>query len=223
MNGGINHMQQLCFLPVMQASNRSAEQHEIAARIDETKAIDQTFGVWLEGNGALNIAPLHHDRPQNSTEQADCGEVLALLRSEKSSGHQKWYLVTRSGRLGLNGITPPLPVAQLRPGALLSIDQQFWLVSTFWKPQPGPAPPEVADKECPVCGAELAQAPVVQCFCGRWTHLERPEQADDGDALNCYLAAPQCADCERPATLDPLLVPEPSEKLLDPVGQRTLL
>jgi len=57
-------------------------------------------------------------------------------------------------------------------------------------------------------------APVVQCACGRWTHLERPEQPQSPDALNCYLAAGTCGDCGRAATLKPQIVPEPPEKLL---------
>ena len=68
-------------------------------------------------------------------------------------------------------------------------------------------------RPCPVCGGELGWAPDVECPCGRWMHLERPDRPGDKDSLNCYLEADECGECRRRTSLDPQFVPEVPEKL----------
>jgi hypothetical protein len=97
---------------------------------------------------------------------------------------------------------------------LLSLGDEFWVVSNVWSPEPIVAPPELADKNCPVCGLELGCAPVVACLCGNYMHLERPDDPNDPEALNCYLTKAQCGACQRPTGLEPQVVPEIPEALL---------
>jgi hypothetical protein len=184
-------------------------------RIDEGAALGAPFGLWLDAGNELAARPLAQ-RGDADCEAARGATLLATLKCVSEDRHPAWYLVPRSHRLGINGTVPPLPLVRVEPGALLSVDGEFWLVCSVWQPKPGPAPPEVADRPCPVCGGKLGEAPVVQCptpLCGRWTHLERPDDPRSEDALNCYLAA-DCPNCHHPATLDPLFVPDPHEKLL---------
>jgi hypothetical protein len=45
-------------------------------------------------------------------------------------------------------------------------------------------------------------------------HLERPDQPDDSQALNCYLLAGSCGVCGRSSNLEPSLLPVPDETLV---------
>jgi hypothetical protein len=143
-------------------------------------------------------------------------ELLGFLRlrEDQAGGRSSWLLVAATDRVGVNGMTPPLPVVLLQPGMLLSLGDEFWIVTNRWAPEPIAAPPELADKECPVCGFELKVAPVVACLCGNVMHLERPESPDDSEALNCYLTAGSCGSCLRPTSLAPRAFPEIPEPLL---------
>jgi hypothetical protein len=87
------------------------------------------------------------------------------------------------------------------------------MVAQVWRPAAVEAPADLKDKPCPVCGGPLGAAPVIECACGRWVHLENPASPDDADALNCFLAAETCGECQRPAVLQAQAIPELPEKL----------
>ena len=129
------------------------------------------------------------------------------------TGGRGWYLVTPHASIGINGTSPVLPVARVEPGDLLSIGDRFWFVSTLLRPELMDAPAELRDKPCPVCGGELGLAQVVQCSCGRWMHLERPDDPDAADALNCFLAAGRCGGCGRQSSLEPIIIPAVPERM----------
>jgi hypothetical protein len=186
-------------------------------RIDESAAREAAFALWIAAPGEL-CAILLAGKSRRGDRPAGDAAWVASLKCLDDNGTPAWYAAVRGNRLGINGAASPLALTRLLPGALLSVDTAFWLVSHVWRPVPGPAPPEVAELVCPVCGDKLSRAPVVQCpgaGCNRWTHLERPEQPEDKEALNCYLfTGGECPDCHSPATLDPIVAPEPHEKLM---------
>ena len=124
-----------------------------------------------------------------------------------------WDLVPCTGELGLNNLPMCLPLANLESGDLLSLGNRFWMAASLWTPEPVDAPDELRDKPCPVCGGQLGLAQVVECACGRWTHLETPSSPHDTASLNCYLAAGKCGGCGRPALLEPQVFPEISDYL----------
>jgi hypothetical protein len=111
-------------------------------------------------------------------------------------------------------------MTSLEPGMLLSAGTHRWLVVLEWIPQPETVPAALADRPCPVCGAALKLAPVCQCVCQRYAHLEAPDEPNNKNALNCFLRGP-CGLCGRIASLEPVLVPEPHDKLLDRQGLGT--
>ena len=113
----------------------------------------------------------------------------------------------------LNGART-LPLAVIDAGDLLTLGAATWFLASEWTPEPQAAPPELADRPCPVCGGELKLAPVVRCVCGRYAHLEDRSAPGDPQLLNCYLAGP-CGVCQRAPSLNSVLVPEPPDKLLD--------
>jgi len=156
----------------------------------------------------LNLAPSEQP-PTNGTTVAD-------VKLRDSNNGPLGYLIPRQGELRLDGVAP-LTLAMLHPGTLLSIGARRWFVTTQWQPEPSPAPAELAERKCPVCGGELKLAPVVQCTCGRYYHLEKPDAAASEPVLNCFLAG-ACGLCNRPPSLEPVLTPEPPEKLMDVVS-----
>lgn len=127
-------------------------------------------------------------------------------------GEYSWWLVPRSPQLLLDG-SPALPLAALDGGMLLMHGGQRWWLSSVWTPRPRPAPASVAKRNCPVCGGELELAPVLQCPCGRYYHLEDPDRRNDPQLLNCYLSGP-CGLCAHEPSLEPALLPDPGEALL---------
>jgi hypothetical protein len=95
---------------------------------------------------------------------------------------------------------------------LLAIDGEFWHFAIRWTPEVSQPPERLRQKPCPVCGCPLEAAPAVQCLCGRWTHLQNPNQPDDPEALNCFLHVEKCL-CQRRPSLQPLTEPELPESL----------
>ncbi len=204
-------MRELAFLCVVSESpQRVCAGSDAVLPVKSATVCSQSSELWATRDGRLRVTPL------SSAPMADTDETLvATVWYAADAGHPVWYLVSRSSRLAVNG-SLPLPLARLEPGCLFSLGRTAWFVSTLWRPVPQSAPPEVADKPCPLCGAPLSAAPVVQCpspGCGRWMHLERPEDPDSQDTLNCYLTSGQCGDCHRTTSLEPLWVPEPHDKL----------
>jgi hypothetical protein len=167
------------------------------------------LALLVDSQGELTVLP--------AGEATDLpGTLLAEVAARTSGGTPAWWLAPRSASLLVNGLAP-LALTLLAPGDLLAFAAHWWLTVSQWTPQPGPAPAEMAEKPCPVCGMPLNLAPVAQCPCGRYYHLEKPEGNEEADALNCFLAGP-CRMCSRTPTLAPVLMPEPSAKLAGTVA-----
>lgn len=224
---GVTNMSGLALLHL---KNGSAEAHTAKVeeldgkltQIPESAARNNALALLAPAKGGLAVVVTakaksfsgrRHRRPKDS-------DLVAEVKCRVEDGAVVWYLVPRSRRLQIDG-RRPYPLARLEPGALLSIDSDFWFVANVWQPRPRPAPEELANRPCPICGATLSVAPVVRCGghgCGRWTHYERPHEPD-GDFLNCFLATDTCPDCGQPVLAEETLVPEPHDKLLAPASE----
>ena len=201
-------MDNLVLLPL-----QSAEASEGVSEVEIQSAPGTTTKrvLRLDADETLSVVPLEDmSRVNGATNQPH--RQVALLCGTKTTSDTAWFVMGCCGDLMVNGVSP-LELMRVDRGALLSLGGHCWWAASIWRPQPAAAPAELAARPCPVCGGPLSLAPVVQCPCGRWTHLERPEQADSPDALNCYLAAAKC-DCGRAASLEPQISPQPPGKLL---------
>lgn len=168
--------------------------------------------VWLMKDGRL-VAVAGGEMPASDEDRLLFSLTCLESGDTGQQAQREWLLLRRDRTLQLNGV-PVLPVASLEPGHLLAVGSHRWLVASLWKPTPRPAPLAVMNSDCPVCGAPLSAAPVVQCPCGRYMHLEKPTEPNDPQALNCYLLAGTCGLCGRPPSLEPSLLPEPDETLV---------
>jgi len=204
-------METLCLQPAMELPRGQREAVQPVCLTAELCA-QSPRDVWMMDDGRL-VAVASGQMPAGEEDR-----LLFSLTCLESSGagqatQREWLLLRRDRALQVNGI-PVLPVASLEPGYLLALGSQRWLVASLWKPTPRPAPAAVMNSDCPVCGAPLSAAPVVQCPCGRYMHLEKPDEPNDPQALNCYLLAGTCGLCGRPPSLEPSLLPEPDETLV---------
>jgi hypothetical protein len=162
--------------------------------------------LWMTKAGELRIDSAKQVRPKNN-------RLASLLYRESANSNSQWLLAPMSSRVMHNGIRP-LSLAIIEPGDVLAFENQRWLTTELWRPIPAPAPQAVAEKECSVCAGPMKLAPVIQCPCGRYYHLEHPDNPDDPQALNCYLTAGMCGLCERKPSLDPQFLPLPPEELI---------
>ena len=194
-------MRTLCLHPV-QAPGQSGQPEYLLIR--STDCRDIPLGLWTAA-GKLMLS---------ADASVPEGERVAnFLYRDAANGNSQWFLSAMSSRLMHNGVRP-LPLAIVEPGDLLAVDDRRWLVTELWQPVPAPAPERIAEKECSVCGGRLKLAPVIQCPCGRYYHLEHPESPGDPQALNCYLTAGMCGLCERKPSLTPQFLPPPPEELI---------
>jgi hypothetical protein len=167
----------------------------------------RTWDVRVTEAGQLLVAPsAPESAPQN-------GELIALLCAGRNRDGREWHLLPRSPLLGVNGLCPPLDVCRVEFGSIITWKSFAWRVALLWTPEPREAPPELANKTCPVCSEKLGLVPVVQCVCGRWSHFENPAEPHSPDFLNCFTSTHQCPSCQRPTSLEPQMVPAPLEKL----------
>jgi hypothetical protein len=206
-----------------------ATRQKQGAEVKTLQAIP-VVGTPARGNGALRIDPpagggvsLLRRRPDGaltlepaSSARAAAKKIdrdaLGLLWPQGTGRAAGWLFLRLSDAVAINGAVP-LGLAWLAAEDLFAVGARVWFLAWRWTPQPVEAPAELRDKKCPVCGLPLAAAPVVACACGRWSHLEKPEAADDSEALNCYLTSAACGGCNEPASLEPRLLPEIPEKL----------
>jgi len=189
-------------------------------RIDVTSGKQSGLGMWCDKDGTLRVSPLDgHGRSSGKptkrrSSRGRKGPRLAVtVKCVLEDSSAAWYGVPQTTDVGVNSLGRPFPLFRLEPGTLFSVGQHCWWVTEAWQLKPQPAPPEIAESPCPVCGSKLSVAPVVHCpgqNCGRWTHLEQPGSEE---ALNCYLLSDKCGGCLHPTTLEPVLVPEPPEQL----------
>lgn len=202
-------MNALQLTPVIGGVDRGAGEPTV---IDVAPGAGKSYALRLREDSPLMATPF--EPGDNLPALGDDGaDIVALVHQCGDASREIWALVTIAGGLGLNAMAPPLPVAVLEPGMLLAIGDRAWFVSSLWHPTPREAPATLRDQPCPVCGGKLGLAPVVECSCGRWSHLENPAAPDDTDALNCFIAAGKCGGCGRRATLAAHIVPEVPERL----------
>ena len=199
-------MQSLLLVPLAGRGNPTSAR-ATPLEIDAAASNVSTFMLSLDLEAHLHATPAPLP-PHSYTNREE--RPLALLHAGPRGA---WSIVPLGDELAINA-QPPFPVQRLDLGMLMTVGTLAWMVCGLVQPRPVAAPKEVADKPCPVCGAPLALVTVVQCpNCLRWTHLERPDDPQAKDALNCYVTASTCS-CGRAATLEPQVIPEPPAKLL---------
>jgi hypothetical protein len=196
-------MKSLVFAPIVREAQDAAPIRPIA----NSSAIPGWYKVLLHHDGELVLEGV------DSTTQPTHGStgdlpVVAWLRVHLVDREPAWNLIPCIGELGLNNMPMCLPLANLEPGDLLTLGNRLWMAASLWKPERIDAPADLRGKPCPICGGQLGLAQVVECACGRWTHLENPSSPNDPAALNCYLAAGNCGGCGRPAILEAQVYPE---------------
>jgi len=180
-------------------------EEEPLLRIDAWQCQKAPLELYLDSQERLAAAPASKVRKQK--------RIAAVISGPGASANDySWWLIPRSAMVSINGVQP-FPLAALDRGVLLTFGGHRWLVASQWAPTPCPAPQSVANRDCPVCGGALSLAPVIQCPCGRYYHLENPGDADNPGLLNCYLSG-ACGMCGREPSLKPQLLPTPDEKLL---------
>ena len=121
-------------------------------------------------------------------------------------------LVPADRELRVSG-QPILGVKVLHPGDVLSTPHGDYLVTRRFRSSVGPAPEELAEKACGVCGMPLRLATIARCSCGCGYH-EEPSSADasgDSDRLSCFSDTRFCLACQRQKTLDEQFLPSPEE------------
>jgi hypothetical protein len=157
----------------------------------------------MQDDGSLHAMPGSHVVP-----------LFELACLKPNGDDPQWLIVRRDHTLLHNGLKA-FALNLVEPGDLLACGAHSWLVTDLWQPHPQSAPEALANEACPVCGGSLHLAPVVRCVCGRYTHLEKPDNLADPQALNCYLQSGPCA-CLRTPSLEPAFLPEPDESLVEP-------
>jgi hypothetical protein len=204
-------MKNLVLIPVEQGPRRG--QH--AVRIDTAQAAAE---LMRDNDVGLAARSLDAQTADNGNGAAgDAREPVAALHGLASGDERAWYLVPHAQDLQLNG-KRPLSLAALEPGDIVSVGSGDWWVAQLFTPTRIDPPENLAGKCCPVCGFDLVELkiPVVGCSCGRtFYHLEKPEEPDNPDVLNCWLKANQCASCQQPCSMEPRLIPEAPIKLFD--------
>ncbi len=200
-------MKTLCLHPVRKGQNSKDSSSEVLL-ISSEDCQETPLVLWMTKQGGFRVSPENKVR-------ASSNRLASLLYREEANSNSQWLLSPLSAAVMHNGIRP-LSLTMIDPGDVLAVENQSWLTSELWRPIACEAPENIAEKECSVCGGALNLAPVIQCPCGRYYHLERPETPDDPQALNCYLTAGMCGLCERKPSLDPQFLPVPPEELIPP-------
>lgn len=195
-------MHQLTLLPTCQDANPHGER-PCDVSIDYTADQKAAFSVRLD-NGQLAVSM--------TCERKGRGDQIARFCYQPIDGGGEWFIVDPTHQFSIND-QPTLGIQRFAPGDLLGRGLQSWFVTQRVSPQPIEAPASIREKICPMCGDKLGAAPVVECSCGRFLHLENPADPADEAALNCFLVARVCGSCGQPTTLEPRLVPEPPPQL----------
>lgn len=179
-------------------------------------ATDTPQEVWVTPRGELR------PKPTRKRSKGRARPLLTLLCRDGGAPQPSWLMLPLDRDLLHNGVRP-LPLAVLQPGDVLAVGEYRWFAAEVWQASPFPAPASVAERECPVCGGYLSAANVVQCPCGRYYHLEMPEDPDNENALNCYLTAGECGLCHKEPSLEPQFLPTPPEELIHPADAEAAL
>ncbi len=197
-------MKKRCFTPVMRTDPPGIESE---LRIAEPAAGCATIALYCDPDGVLHAQSVDGDGCGEISTAVANAALLGYLRYVDRDGAGDWLFVGHHRQLGLNGVSPPLPVMAIEPGALLSFRGDFWHCAQEWTPEVATPPEHLRERPCPVCGAPLSAAPAVECLCGCWTHLQKPEAPEDTEALNCFLHVGTC-QCQRKTSLAPRKEPE---------------
>lgn len=203
-------MRWLTFIPVLSCPEPQVSENTPSLPLEPTQCRFPTpavFALRLSAGNRLAAEPVPANDSISALLKGD-SSIAALVFPQTSCDAPEWILVACSRRLGLNGQTPVLPVAAIDLGDLLTLGEHGWMIGSLWRPEPVDPPDNLRHTPCPVCGGELGMTRVVQCACGRWSHLENPADANDPQALNCFLKAGLCGECGRRASLEAQLVPE---------------
>lgn len=198
-------MKTLC-LHLIHADHRSGPKMPEPLLVRSTDCEETPLVFWKPNRGAMKTSG-----PKGIPKKAV--RFASLLYRDSANSNPTWLFAPLSPSVMHNGIRP-LPLAIIEPSHVLAFEDQTWLVTELWRPTPFPAPEKIADKECSVCAGQMKLAPVIQCPCGRYYHLERPDALDDPNALNCYVTSGMCGLCERKPSLEPQFLPVPPEELI---------
>lgn len=124
-------------------------------------------------------------------------------------------MVARNPGLLLNAL-PALDFHTLMPrDCLILVPGVMTYVTERFFPHAGPPLPEHLRLRCPCCKIEVSSdTRVVSCRCGCVYHNESAESHPDleaEDRLNCFEKVRICLSCNRPLSVDPILVWSPGE------------
>ena len=149
------------------------------------------------------------------TELAKGQTLLGLLHFPRAAAESNCYFLCSHPAVTVDDRSPPLSLTALDAGSILSVGERMWLVVHAWKATPGEAPASCQEELCPVCSAPLSLAPVVQCYCGKFVHLQTAhDKSQADDLLSCFLSAGRC-NCGIEPTLEPQLLPARLQDLLE--------
>jgi hypothetical protein len=200
-------MQQVLFRRLMQPAS-PADECEVVMK--QPASGTAAYALYRRANGQLYQQALSNSAAKPGRHVQLLGYLW--LGAANGDGKGACVLIGHQPQLVVNGLAPPLPAMTLEPGSLLSFRGGFWQVAVRWTPEVSEPPQHLRQKPCPICGCPLEAAPVVQCLCGRWTHLQNPASPSDPEALNCFLHAEKC-QCQRKSSLTPLTEPELPDSL----------
>ncbi len=209
----VNLMESLLFLSLSHDTVRLECRPAVALTLSR-----ETYGLRRSEAGCLIAHPLADQATHHARSEAD---HLGTLYSVPTHHGCELFLLRTADGVQVNG-RRPLAVGRIQPGDLLAAEGHTWMVTLLWRPEPMEVPAELADKCCPVCGGQLALAPVVRHLCGRFYHFERPDRPAETDALNCYLAAGTCGGCESPLGLEPQMMPAHAASMIVDVDANEL-
>jgi hypothetical protein len=177
---------------------------------------DHPYSVRLLTDSQGNLSA-RHVAPDGAglTEPAAGQTLLGLLHFPRADSESNCSFLCCHPAVTLDDRSPPLSLTTLSAGSILSVGEREWVVVHAWKATPGAAPAVYRDELCPVCSAPLSMAPVVQCYCGKFVHLQTAhDESPADDLLDCFLSAGRC-NCGIEPTLEPQLLPARLQYLLD--------
>ena len=129
------------------------------------------------------------------------GPALGMVAKESGA------LVNALPALGFH-VLGPRDCLVLASGIMTYVTERFY-------PYVGPARAKDVGLRCPCCRIEItSDTHVVTCHCGCVYHNETAQchpKLKAEDRLNCFEKVRVCLSCNRPLTLDPVLVWDPGE------------
>lgn len=169
------------------------------------------FELWVDGAQRPRLLPVGGADPDTSLSADPAAIPAARLRVVSPCSYAlppTAFLTPLSKDLYVNGARP-FGLKLVKPGDMIALRRTHLLLVRRFRASPQVAPPELADKFCPVCGLLLSAASICMCACGVWSHLQNPAGDPSSETeLNCFLASPSCS-CGRDKHLEEELIPNP--------------